>query len=142
LEAGRPTEPPRWLACRSGFFLPVRVLGRLFRGKFLAGLRAAYAAGRLGCHARLAALVEPAALAAWLTPLYQQEWVVYAKPPAGGPEQVLKYLERYTQRVAIGNSRLLALEQGRVTFRYHDYAAGRRGRCHRRRGGKCQGHGL
>jgi hypothetical protein len=124
--AGQPEQPPRWVACRPGFFLPVRVLSRLFRGKFLAGLRAAYDAGRLGCHGRLAALAEPAAFAAWLTPLYRQEWVVYAKPPAGGPEQVLKYLARYTHRVALSNARLVALEQGQVTFRYHDYADGRR----------------
>jgi Putative transposase/Transposase zinc-binding domain len=119
---GRAEEPPRWVTCRPGFFLPVRVLSRLFRGKFLAGLRAAYDAGELGCHGQLAALAEPAAFAAWLTPLYGQEWVVYAKPPFGGPEQVLKYLARYTHRVALSNSRLLALADGRVTFRYKDYA--------------------
>ena len=119
---GRAEEPPRWVACRPGFFLPVRVLSRLFRGKFLAGLRAAYDAGRLGCHGRLAALAEPAAFAAWLTPLYAQQWVVYAKPPAGGPAQVLKYLARYTHRVALSNARLVSLEQGDVTFRYKDYA--------------------
>jgi hypothetical protein len=119
---GQVEEPPRWLSCRPGFFLPVRVLSRLFRGKFLAGLRAAYDAGQVGCHGRLAALTEPAAFAAWLTPLYGQEWVVYAKPPFGGPEQVLKYLARYTHRVAISNSRLVALADGRVTFRYKDYA--------------------
>jgi hypothetical protein len=123
---GRAEEPPRWVACRPGFFLPVRVLSRLFRGKFLAGLRAVYAAGQVGCHGRLAALATPAAFAAWLAPLYGQEWVVYAKPPFGGPAQVLKYLARYTHRVAISNSRLVALDDNQVTFRYKDYAGGRR----------------
>jgi hypothetical protein len=123
---GRVEEPPRWLACRPGFFLPVRVLSRLFRGKFLAGLQAAYDGGQVGCHGRLAALAAPAAFAAWLTPLYRQEWVVYAKPPFGGPEQVLKYLARYTHRVAISNSRLVALAGDLVTFRYKDYADARR----------------
>src|ERR1700728_3797207 len=93
---GRVEEPSRWVSCRPGFFLPVRVLSRLFRGKFLAGLRAAYDDGRVGCHGRLADLAAPAAFAAWLTPLYRADWVVYAKPPFGGPEQVLKYLARYT----------------------------------------------
>jgi len=123
---GRAVEPPRWVGCRPGFFLPVRVLSRLFRGKFLAGLRAACDGGRLDCHGQLAALANPAAFAAWLTPLYHQEWVVYAKPPFGGPEQVLKYLARYTHRVALSNRRLVALEGDRVTFRYKDYAADQR----------------
>jgi hypothetical protein len=123
---GRAEQPPRWVACRPGFFLPVRVLSRLFRGKFLAGLRAAYDDGRVGCHGRLAALAEPAAFAAWLTPLYGRAWVVYAKPPFGGPEQVLKYLARYTHRVAISNSRLVSVDGDRVSFRYKDYADARR----------------
>ena len=123
---GRTEEPPRWVSCRPGFFLPVRVLSRLFRGKFLAGLRAAYDAGAVGCHGQLAALAEPTAFAAWLAPLYGQEWVVYAKPPFGGPQQVLKYLARYTHRVAISNSRLVSLKDDRVTFRYKDYAADQR----------------
>jgi putative transposase/transposase-like zinc-binding protein len=113
---------PHWMSCRPGFFLPVRVLSRLFRGKFLALLQEARAAGRLTFHGRLADLAEPRAFAAWLTPLYQAEWVVYAKPPFGGPQQVLKYLARYTHRVAISNRRLQALEDGRVTFQYKDYA--------------------
>jgi hypothetical protein len=119
---GRTEQPPRWLSCRPGFFLPVRVLSRLLRGKFLAGLRAAYDRGVVSCHGRLAALAMPAGFAAWLTPLYAQDWIVYAKPPFGGPEQVLKYLARYTHRVAISNSRLLSLDGERVTFRYKDYA--------------------
>ena len=100
----------------------MRVLSRLFRGKFLAGLRAAYDAGQLGCHGQLAALAAPAPFGAWLTPLYSQEWVVYTKPPFGGLQQVLKYLARYTHHVAISNSRLVALHDERVTFRYKDYA--------------------
>jgi Putative transposase/Transposase zinc-binding domain len=119
---GRIEEPPRWRSCRPGFFLPVRVLSRLFRGKFLAGLRAAHARGAVGCHGKLAGWADAAAFSAWLTPLYSQEWVVYAKAPFGGPEQVLKYLARYTHRVAISNARLESLDDAGVTFRYKDYA--------------------
>jgi hypothetical protein len=103
---------PRWVSCRPGFFLPVRVLSRVFRGKFLAGLRALQAQGKV-------ALPD-------LGPLYAKDWVVYSKPPFGGPEQVLKYLARYTHRVALSNHRLVKLEEGRVTFRYHDYADSRK----------------
>jgi hypothetical protein len=117
--AGRIDASPRWVACRPGFFLPVRVLSRVFRGRFVAGLRAAIDAGKLILPA---ALAEPAAQARWYASLYAREWVVYAKRPFGGPERVLKYLARYTHRVAISNSRLLGLREGRVTFRYQDYA--------------------
>ena len=123
---GRTQEPPRWVACRPGFFLPVRVLSRLFRGKFLAGLQAAYDRGALTCVGRLAHLAAPATFRAWLGPLYAQDWVVYAKAPFGGPEQVLKYLARYTHRVAISNARLVSLDGDQVTFRYKDYADDRR----------------
>jgi len=109
---------PRWVSCRPGFFLPVRVLSRVFRGKYLALLRAAFD------HGKLAGWPDAAAFDQWLTPLWKKEWVVYAKPPFGGPERVLKYLARYTHRVAISNHRLVALENGRVTFRYKDYADG------------------
>jgi hypothetical protein len=119
-------QEPRWVSCRPGFFLPVRVLGRVFRGKFLAGLRQAFDRQRLRFPGRLAGLARPAAFAAWLRPLYQTDWVVYAKPPFGGPAQVLKYLARYTHRVALSNHRLVCLEEGRVTFRYQDYAADQR----------------
>jgi Putative transposase/Transposase zinc-binding domain len=122
--AGQVEGQPRRVSCRPGFFLPVRVLSRVFRGKFLAGLREAQAAGRLRLEGKWAGLAEPAAFAAWLTPLYQQDWVVYSKPPFGGPVQVLKYLARYTHRVALGNRRLLALAGGAVTFTYKDYAHG------------------
>jgi hypothetical protein len=113
---------PRWLACRPGFFLPVRVLSRVFRGKYLARLRQAFDQGQLVFPGKLAALANAAVFARWLTPLCHQDWVVYAKRPLGGPEQVLKYLARYTHRVAISNQRLVSLEDGRVTFRYKDYA--------------------
>jgi hypothetical protein len=117
--AGRIDASPRWQACRPGFFLPVRVLSRVFRGKFLAGLRAAIDAGRLILPP---ALTDAGGRARWYGLLYAKEWVVYAKRPFGGPERVLKYLARYTHRVAISNSRLLELRDGRVTFRYKDYA--------------------
>ena len=114
---------PRWVSCRPGFFQPVRVLSRLFRGKLLAGLRKLHAQGQLHVPA---SLQEATAFAAWLSPLYPKEWVVYAKPPFGGPEQVLKYLARYTHRVAISNHRLVKLAAGQVTFRYRDYADSRK----------------
>ena len=117
---GEVDKDPRWRACRPGFFLPVRVLSRLFRGKFLAWLRQAFASGQLDGWA------DSAAFTRWLTPLHGADWVVYAKPPFGGPERVLKYLARYTHRVAISNHRLVKSEDGQVTFRYQDYAdAGR-----------------
>jgi Putative transposase/Transposase zinc-binding domain len=125
---GVVAEAPRWLACRPGFFLPVRVLSRLFRGKFLALLRAAFDQGQLRFAGPLAALAEATAFARWLTPLYAKEWVVYSKPPFGGPEQVLKYLARYTHRVAISNHRLVDVSAGQVTFRYKDYATDQRQR--------------
>jgi Putative transposase/Transposase zinc-binding domain len=120
---GQVDASPRWVSCRPGFFLPVRVLSRLYRGKFLAGLRALFAQGQLKLPGPL---TESSAFTAWLSPLYAKEWVVYAKPPFGGPEQVLKYLARYTHRVALSNHRLVKLEDGRVTFRYQDYADARK----------------
>jgi Putative transposase/Transposase zinc-binding domain len=119
---GAVDASPRWVSCRPGFFLPVRVLSRLFRGKFLAGLRALHTQGKL----TLPGLLNNGTFAAWLSPLYAKDWVVYAKAPFGGPEQVLKYLARYTHRVAISNHRLVKLEDGRVTFRYKDYADSRK----------------
>ena len=121
---GTATAPPRWVACRPGFFLPVRVLSRVFRGKYLALLRQAQAAGELTWHGERAAGAEPAAFAAWLRQQYERDWVVYAKPPLGGPAQVLKYLARYTHRVALSNRRLLSLDGGQVVFTAKDYAAG------------------
>jgi hypothetical protein len=111
----------RWVACRPGFFLPVRVLSRLFRRLFLEKLIVAFDAGQLqffGAHADLAARD---AFTAFLTPLRTTEWVVYAKRPFGGPEAVLAYLARYTHRVAISNSRLIALHDGAIAFKWKDY---------------------
>jgi hypothetical protein len=119
---GAVEAAPCWRACRPGFFLPVRVLSSVFRGKYLQRLRAAFDQGQLLFPGRLHDLAAPAAFAAWLRPLYARPWVVYAKPPFGGPAQVLKYLARYTHRVAISNARLLKLEHGRVMFAYKDYA--------------------
>jgi hypothetical protein len=111
----------RWVACRPGFFLPVRVLSRLFRRLFLDELCAAFAAGELGFFGDLAALAEPALFTRRLRELRRVDWVVYAKPPFGGPEQVLGYLGRYTHRVAIANSRLLSMTDTAVAFRWKDY---------------------
>jgi len=111
----------RWIACRPSFFLPVRVLSRLYRRLFLERLRAAFDAGRLGFFGELAGLAKPAVFAAHLQPLRRIEWIVYAKRPFGGPQQVLDYLGRYTHRVAITNSRLIGLDDGEVHFRWKDY---------------------
>lgn len=119
---GRVDAEPAWRACRPGFLLPVRVLSRVFRGKYLERLRVAFARGQLHFPGGLQALADPPCFAAWLRLLGAKDWVVYCKPPFGGPEQVLKYLARYTHRVALSNSRLLNLEAGRVTFGYKDYA--------------------
>jgi hypothetical protein len=118
---GPSPDGSRWVACRSGFFLPVRVLSRLFRRLFLEQLDAAFSAGTLSFFSELAGLADPDAFARHLAPVRQAEWVVYAKPPFGGPEQVLAYLGRYTHRVALTNSRLLDLEDGWVRFRWKDY---------------------
>jgi hypothetical protein len=119
--AGKLESSPRWVPCRPGFFLPVRVLSRVFRGKYLDGLRRAHRRGALRLVGQLRPLAGAAAFHAFLRPLSQKDWVVYAKRPFGGPAQVLKYLARYTHRVAISNHRLVQLEAGRVTFRYKDY---------------------
>jgi len=110
-----------WINCRPGFFLPVRVLSRLYRRLFMERLCTAFDAGTLGFFGELAGLATPAAFAAHLLPLHSIEWVVYAKRPFGGPQQVLDYLGRYTHRVAIANSRLIALAEGQVRFRWKDY---------------------
>ena len=117
----------RWIACRPGFFLPVRVLSRLFRRLFLEMLIAAHDSGRLQFFGGHAALADRTAFAAHLAPLRKAEWVVYSKRPFGGPEAVLTYLSRYTHRVAIANSRLIACDDETVTFKWKDYRAkGRR----------------
>jgi len=117
-----------WVACRPHFLLPVRVLSRYFRHRFLRLLRVARRQGKLAYHGQLAPLADPTAWARWVHGLKRTEWVVYAKPPFGGPRQVLKYLARYTHRVAIANQRLVAVDEGHVTFRWKDYAHGHRWR--------------
>jgi putative transposase/transposase-like zinc-binding protein len=112
-----------WVSCRPGFFLPVRVLSRLFRRLFLKALSAAHAAGRLNFFGEHARLANPQAFAAYLAPMRTAEWIVYAKRPFGGPAAVLAYLARYTHRVAIANSRLVALDNAGVTFKWKDYRA-------------------
>ena len=118
---GLSPDGQRWIACRPGFFLPVRVLSRLFRRLFLELLRQAFERQELHFFNTLATLEDPGAFARYLAPVAQAEWVVYAKPPFGGPEHVLEYLGRYTHRVAIANSRLLEFADGTVTFKWKDY---------------------
>jgi Putative transposase len=120
---GISLDGERWVACRPGFFLPVRVLSRLFRRLFLERLLAAHQGSRLKFFGNHAALADPQAFAAHLAPLRRTEWVVYAKRPFGGPQAVLAYLSRYTHRVAIANSRLIACDHASVTFRWKDYRA-------------------
>ena len=120
---GIALDGERWVACRPGFFLPVRVLSRLFRRRFLETLAKAHAAGQLQFYGDYAALADSDAFTDWLAPLRQCEWVVYAKRPFAGPAAVLAYLARYTHRVAIANSRLVALDERGVTFRWKDYRA-------------------
>jgi hypothetical protein len=122
---GLSADGTRWIPCRPGFFLPVRVLSRLFRRLFLEAVDQAFAAGQLRFSASLEALHDPQAWAAYLAPARAADWVVYAKPPFGGPRQVLDYVGRYTHRVAIANQRLLAIDDGQVTFRWKDYRNGR-----------------
>jgi hypothetical protein len=118
---GISPDQTRWIACRPGFFLPVRVLSRCFRDAFVCQLRAAFAAGELRLSGSLANLADPATLATQLDELVSIDWVVFAKPPFAGPEQVLGYLARYTHRVAIANSRLMALDDSQVSFTWRDY---------------------
>ena len=118
---GLSPDGARWLPCRPGFFLPVRVLSRLFRRLFLEGLLALHHAGALVFFGDVAKLAGAGAFAAWLAPFRKSEWVVYAKPPFGGPVAVLAYLSRYTHRVAISNSRLVSADAETVAFRWRDY---------------------
>ncbi len=110
----------RWIRCRKKFFLPVRVLSRLFRGKLLAFLRQAFTQGELEFFGKLRELSEPARFHAWIESLKKSEWVVYAKPPLRRSQHVLQYLARYTHRVAISNGRLESLEKGRISFRWRN----------------------
>ena len=118
---GLSLDGERWVSCKPGFFLSVRVLSRLFRRRFVEELSKAHAAGQLQFFGEYAHLADASAFVDWLAPLKQCEWVVYAKRPFAGPEAVLAYLSRYTHRVAIANSRLIALDERGVTFRWKDY---------------------
>jgi hypothetical protein len=120
---GLSLDGQRWIACKPGFFLSVRVLSRLFRRRFLEELDRVHRDGQLRFFAEYAALAERQAFVEWLAPLRDSEWVVYAKRPFAGPEAVLAYLSRYTHRVAISNSRLVAMDEHGVTFRWKDYRA-------------------
>jgi len=125
---GLAPKQDRWISSRPSFFLPVKVLSRVFRGKFVTVLKAAFRDGKLEFHGQLAPLAQPRVFASWLRVLFRQDWVVYCKPPFGGPEHVLRYLGAYTHRVAISNHRLIALADGKVTFRWRDSAHGNRKR--------------
>jgi hypothetical protein len=118
---GLSADHERWVGCLPGFFLPVKVLSRLFRRLFLEALEQAFQQGELQFFGELSSLSDAASFAAYLDPLRDSEWVVYAKPPFGGPQQVLAYLGRYTHRVAISNQRLQSLENSQVTFQWKDY---------------------
>jgi len=125
---GISLDGARWVRCKPGFLLPVRVLSRLFRRLFLAALADAHAAGRLAFFGKIQDLHRCEAFAARLAPLNRKKWFVYARPPFSGPEAVLAYLARYTHRVAISNSRLVSLDERGVTFRYKDYRRNGRAR--------------
>ena len=119
---GLSRDHSRWVHPRPGFFLPVRVLSRVFRGKFIAGLKRLFRSGKLIFAGNLKPLAKRKAFYAFLRPLFRKDWVVYAKRPFGGPDHVLHYLARYTHRVAISNHRLIAFENDQVIFRWKDYA--------------------
>jgi len=125
---GLSLDGERWVSCKRGFFLSVRVLSRLFRRRFLEAISQAHAAGQLQFFGDYAHLSDTTVFSDWLAPLRKCEWVVYAKRPFAGPEAVLAYLSRYTHRVAIANSRLIALDERGVTFRWKDYRANGRTR--------------
>ncbi len=119
---GLSLDHTRWIRSRSHFFLPIHVLRCVFRGKFVASLRSAFQHGQLYFSDNLSLLAQPKIFAAWLRPLFRKDWVVYSKPPFGGPEYVLQYLGRYTHRVAISNHRLVSSADQKVTFRWRDSA--------------------
>jgi hypothetical protein len=119
---GLSPDHQRWIHPRYPFFLPIGVLRKVFRGKFVAALKRAHARGELEFHGQLQFLAQPKTFAAWLRPLFRQNWVVYAKPPFGGPEHAVRYLGAYTHRVAISNHRLISFVNGQVTFRWRDSA--------------------
>jgi hypothetical protein len=125
---GLAPDHSRWISARRSFFLPIGVLSRVFRGKFVAALKTAFRQGTLQFHGHLVPLMEPRTFASWLRLLFRHDWVVYSKRPFGGPEHVLRYLGAYTHRVAISNHRLVALTDGEVTFRWRDSAHGNKKR--------------
>jgi Putative transposase/Transposase zinc-binding domain len=119
---GLSFDHTRWIRSHYRFFLPIKVLSRVFRGKFVAALKRAFQDGQLSFHGDLQLLAQPKTFCSWLRPLFRKDWVVYAKRPFGGPEYVLQYLGRYTHRVAISNHRLVSFADGQVTFRWRDSA--------------------
>jgi hypothetical protein len=119
---GLSLDHTHWVGSRHRFFLSIKVLRRVFRGKFVAALQQAFREGQLVFHGDLTLLAQPKIFAAWLRPLFRKDWVVYSKPPFGGPQYVLQYLGRYTHRVAISNHRLVAFAEDKVTFRWRDSA--------------------
>jgi hypothetical protein len=119
---GLAPDPSSWISSRRTFFLPVKVLGRVFRGKFVAGLKTAFHERKLEFPSHLIPLAEPRSFNTWLKLLFRHDWAVYAKRPFGGPENALRYLGAYTHRVGIANSRLVALSEGNVSFRWRDSA--------------------
>jgi Putative transposase/Transposase zinc-binding domain len=125
---GISPDKERWIHPRYPFFLPVKALGKVFRGKFVEGLRRAHRKKQLTCAGSIQHLQKPQCFSAFLRTLFRQNWVVYAKPAFGGPEQVIRYLGRYTHRVAISNHRLISFDGSNVTFRWRDYAGGNKNR--------------
>ncbi len=119
---GLSADHTRWVSSHHAFFLPVQVLSRVFRGKFVAALQRAFHDGRLSFHGDWKLLAQPKVFASWLRPLFRKDWMVYAKRPFGGPEYVLRYLGRYTHRVAISNHRVVSFADDKVTFRWRDSA--------------------
>ena len=119
---GLSLDHTRWIHTRYSFFLPIKVLSRVFRGKFVAALKRACSEGKLRFYGDLKRLAQPKVFSSWLRQLFRHDWVVYCKPPFGGPEHALRYLGAYTHRVAISNHRLVALADGQVTFRWRDSA--------------------
>ena len=125
---GISPDKTRWIHPKYPFFLPVKVLSKVFQGKFVAGLRRAHRKKQITCSGSIQHLAEPRCFSAFLRTLFRQDWVVYAKPAFGGPDQVLRYLGRYTHRVAISNHRLVSFNGEQVTFRWRDYAGGNKQR--------------
>jgi hypothetical protein len=119
---GLSPDHTRWISSRSNFFLPVKVLSRVFRGKSCAGLRRAFRARQRVFFGECSPLADESNFSRFLRTLFQQDWVVYSKPPFGGPDHVLQYLARYTHRVAISNHRILSVTESEVRFRWKDYA--------------------